>query len=72
MTSLCVANPGIYCDNCGDPCRPHLIHQCQVCGGYICDPCVSWHLCMARDRKEVRAMLPEYVRYSDEIINASA
>jgi hypothetical protein len=69
MTSTHQANPGIYCSNCGDPCRPSFIAgQCQVCGGYICKLCVPYHLCMPRNRAEVRRMLPEYVDYSEEML----
>jgi hypothetical protein len=69
MASVHLANPGIYCDNCGEPCRPHFIAgQCQICGGYICHLCLLHHLCMKRDRDEVRRMLPEYVDYSEGLL----
>ena len=69
MTSIYQANPGMYCDNCGEPCRPHFIAgQCQTCGGYICWICLPHHLCMKRDRKEVRRMRPEYVNYDEELL----
>jgi hypothetical protein len=69
MTSIHQANPGIFCDNCGEACRPNFIAgQCQTCGGYICKSCVLHHLCMKRTREEVRKMLPEYVDYSAELL----
>lgn len=64
MTSVHQANPGIWCTNCGDPCRPHYIRKCLTCGGYICLACIPYHLCMPRDKKEVRKMKPEYVDYN--------
>lgn len=58
-------HPGIYCDNCGDPCRPYFIAgQCQICGGYICKGCVPFHVCIRRDKAEVKRMNPEYVDYN--------
>jgi hypothetical protein len=62
------ANPGIICDNCGDPCRHHYIAgQCPECGGYICKGCLQNHLCMSRSKQEVDKMLPEYVDYGTNV-----
>lgn len=67
MTSVYQANPGIVCDNCNEVCRPHFIlGQCQTCGGYICKLCYPHHLCMPRNREEVRRMLPEYFKYPED------
>ena len=67
MTSVHQASKGIICDNCSEPCRPNFIAgQCPNCGGFICKLCLPHHLCMKREREEVRKMQPEYVKYSDE------
>jgi len=66
-------NSGIWCDNCDEPCRPKMIAgQCQICGGYLCKPCVYKHLCMARPKEEVRRMKPEYVDYDAELLTAQS
>lgn len=64
MTSRYLANPGIFCDKCEEPCRPHFVNQCPQCGGYFCRNCFFVHPCKVFSPAVVRWILPEYVDYS--------
>lgn len=61
MTAVYRANPGVFCDGCGEPCRPHFVKQCPDCGAYICRTCLADHECEPVPVAVVRRTLPQYV-----------